>query len=131
MAWVALVAWIATAAGGLLLGGQWLRHGGLRQSAGIRTARLATHMALAVAGLVLWVVFLVTDDSLWAWWALFLLAGVVAVGVSMVVIWWRGSSGRDATELPAESAFPLPVVLLHGALGLTTLALVLASAISA
>ena len=123
MGWAALIVWITTAAGGLVLGGQWWRHGGTRQSSGIRPTRLATHVLLAVIGLSLWLAFLLADVSLLGVLAMVLLGGVIAVGVSMLLIWLRGRSGREATELPAETAFPLPLVLLHGVLGLTTLAL--------
>jgi manganese efflux pump family protein len=129
--WAALVAWITTAAGGLALAAQWVRHGGLRQGTGIRPARLVLHVLLAVAGLGLWVVFVVTGEPAWGWFGLALLAGVIGVGLSMLVIWLRGRSGKEATELPAESAFPVPLVLLHGALGLTTFVLALVAAITA
>jgi hypothetical protein len=121
MAWVALVAWIVTAAGGALLGASWLRHGGPEQESGISTARLASHVVPAVAGLGLWIAFVTTDSEGLAWTAVLLLVVVVAIGVSMLVLWLHGRSGTDHTELPAESSFPLPVIVAHGLLGATTL----------
>jgi hypothetical protein len=121
MTWIALIAWIATAAGGSVLGASWVRHGGLRQRSGIRTARLASHVLLAVGGLALWVAFLVTDAEALAWTAVALLVVVVGVGISMLILWLRGHSATGHTELPAETSFPLPVILAHGLLGATTL----------
>ena len=123
MAWVGLVAWAFTAGGGAVLGVLWLRHGGAHQRSGIRSPRLLTHIALAVSGLTLWFLFALTERAVWGWLALGLLAVVVAVGVSMLLLWLRGRSEHEATELPAETAFPLPVVLGHGVLGATTLVL--------
>jgi hypothetical protein len=121
MAWIALIAWVVTAAGGTILGRAWLRHGGPQQKSGIRTARLASHVGPAVVGLVLWIGFLATDSDALAWIAVAILVAVVAVGFSMLFLWLRGRSGVEQTELPAESSFPLPVIAVHGLLGATTL----------
>ena len=56
--WAALIAWIATAVGGATLFVQWLRHGGLHQHEGIRSPRLFSHLAIAVIGLLCWVIYL-------------------------------------------------------------------------
>jgi hypothetical protein len=130
MAWVALVSWIATALGGLVLATQWLRHGGRKEERGIGISRLAGHAALAVGGLVLWLIYALGDDKLFAWLAVAALAGVVGLGLWMFAIWLRGHSPRaHRTELPPETAFPVPLVLGHGFLGATTLVLALIAAI--
>jgi hypothetical protein len=130
MAWVALTAWILTTLGGSVLGLLWARHGGSRQSAGIRWPHLATQVALAVTGLVLWVVFAVGGDEILGWIALAVLAAVMVVGFSMVVLWLRGRAPKDKlTWLPAEAAFPLPLVVGHGLLALVTLLLGLLAAL--
>ena len=124
MQWAALVVWILTAGGGLVLATQWLRGDGLHQAAGIRAARLASHVVLAVIGLALWIAYVATEEEVLAWIAVALLVAVAVVGFSMFAIWLRGHSSRgEPTEMPAETAFPLPLVLGHGALGVTTLAL--------
>ena len=123
MEWAALVAWVATAFGGLALAAQWAHFGGLRQSEGIRWPRLLVHGLLAVAGLALWLVYALTESTAFAWLAVVLLVVVTAVGLSMFALWLRGKGGPEPTAMPAESAFPLPVVLLHGVLGTTTLVL--------
>ena len=65
MTTVALVLWLATAAGGATMAGIWLVHGGPAQHedgiARISPNRLASHAALAATGLVLWVFFAVAD----------------------------------------------------------------------
>ena len=130
MQWAALVVWILTAGGGLVLATQWLRRGGLRQEVGIRAARLGAHVVLAVTGLGLWIAFVVSEENPLAWIAVALLVAVAAIGFSMFATWLRGHSSRgEPTEMPAETAFPLPLVLGHGALGVTTLALSLLAAL--
>ena len=130
MEWAALVVWILTAGGGLVLATQWLRRGGSQQKVGIRTVRLASHVVLAVTGLALWIAYVVSEDDVLAWIAVVLLVAVAVLGFSMFAIWLRGHSSRgEPTEMPAETAFPLPLVLGHGALGVMTLTLSLLAAL--
>jgi hypothetical protein len=129
MQWAALVAWIVTALGGLVLALHWARHGGLAQREGLRTARLATHLGLAVLGLVLWIAYIGTDASVIAWLGVGLLLAVALVGVSMLLISLRGRTTTVRTEAPAEGVLPLPLVILHGALATTTLVLVTLAAL--
>jgi hypothetical protein len=119
--WAALVAWLLTALGGATMLVQWLRHGGARQSEGIRAARLLTHAGLAVAGLALWIAFLVSEEDILAWAAVVVLIFVGLIGATMFAIWIRGHNQRDHTLVTAETSFPLPVVVLHGMLALVTL----------
>jgi hypothetical protein len=128
MQWAALVAWLMTALGGLVLFMQWERGGGLKQKEGIRPARLLSHLALAIIGLVLWVTYLATDERDIAWIAVAILVAVAVLGVSMLMISLRGRTTTARTETPAEAMFPIPIVIAHGALGITTLLL---SALSA
>ena len=126
MTWVALVAWLATAVGGFTLGTQWISRGGAKDDRGIGIARLGLHAALAVGGLVLWIVYAFTGEKAFGWLALGALVLVIAIGLWMFAIWLRGRSPRDRrTDLPAETAFPVPVVLGHGFLAMTTVLLAL------
>jgi hypothetical protein len=130
VSWVALVAWIATAVGGLTLGAQWTSEGGPSDERGIGRARLGVHALLAIAGLVSWIVYTLGGDDVFAWIAVALLAIVIAVGLWMFTIWLRGRSPRaHRTELPAETAFPVPLVFVHGLLAVTTLVLALVAAL--
>ena len=123
MTWAALVAWLLTAAGGSVLFRTWLRHGGATQREGIRPARLLTHAGLAIAGLGLWIAFIATDESWLAWTAVTALAIVSAIGLLMLAGWLRGQNEARHTDLPAEAAFPLPIVIAHGGLALLTVTL--------
>jgi predicted membrane-bound mannosyltransferase len=128
MQWAALVGWLMTAVGGLVLFMQWERGGGLKQKEGIRAARLLSHMALAIIGLAVWVTYLATHEENIAWTAVAILAAVAILGVSMLMISLKGRTTTARTETPAEAMFPIPIVFAHGALGITTLLL---SALSA
>lgn len=123
MQWAALIAWIVTALGGLVLALHWARHGGLTQREGIRRARLAAHLVVAVVGLVVWIAYVGTDDALLAWIAVGLLVVVGLIGSSMLLISLRGRTTTIRTEAPAEGVLPLPLVILHGALAATTVVL--------
>lgn len=128
MEWAALLAWLVTALGGASLLVQWLRHGGLRQREGIRVSRLFAHAGLAVVGLGLWIGFVVSDEGVVAWVSVGLLVAVALLGATLFATWLRGQNRREHTTVPAETSFPVPVVLLHGALGVATLALAVLAA---
>jgi len=126
--WAALLAWLLTALGGASLLVQWLRHGGLRQREGIRFMRLFAHAGLAVVGVGLWIAFVVSGEVVFAWIAVGILVAVALLGATMFVIWLRGQNRREHTTVPAETSFPVPVALLHGVLGVSTLALAVLAA---
>jgi len=146
MATVALVAWALTAAGGFVMLGRWVARGGLRQqrtgASRLPAGAVFTHLALAAAGLVLWLLYLLVDADVLGWIALVLLVPVAALGFVMLARWWQvrraqvvpagaGSAGAAASgpvaEAPAERHLPVPVVVAHGLLAVVTLVLVLAT----
>ena len=138
MEWAALIAWVATAGGGFVLLAIWLARGGMRQGrepgARIRPALILSHFLLAATGLLLWIIYLVTDSDALAWIALVLLGIVAILGWTMFAIWYqRRQRGRVAEAVdpgtPAEQHFPVPVVALHGVLAVTTVVLVFLTAI--
>jgi hypothetical protein len=138
MEWAALIAWVATAGGGFVLLAIWLARGGMRQGrepgARIRPALILSHFLLAATGLLLWIIFLVTDSDALAWIALVLLGIIAILGWTMFAIWYqRRQRGRVAEAVdpgtPAEQHFPVPVVALHGVLAVTTVVLVFLTAI--
>lgn len=129
MRWAALVAWLVTAGGGSILLLTWLRHGGPSRREGIGLVRLSTHAGTALAGLACWIAFIATEDSWLAWVAVALLAVVSAIGLSMFVSWLRGRNEAQHTELPAEAAFPVPIVIAHGGLALLTVTLSVLAAV--
>jgi hypothetical protein len=139
MAIAALVTWLVTAGFGFFMLMRWVRRGGLRRGPEAAThfppAVVFTHFGLAAAGLVVWIFYVVSDSSVLAWAALADLALVAALGGFMVRRWTLdgrtamaagGSSPR--VEL-AEQHIPRPPVVLHGVFAVSTVVLVLLSAL--
>jgi hypothetical protein len=139
MKWAALIAWVITASGGFVLLSIWLMRGGMRQQqeAGnqIRPPLILSHFLLAAAGLVVWIIYLVNDKDALAWIAFAILAVVALLGWTMFAIWLRRRQARAAVSdvatpgTPAEQHFPVPIVGLHGVLAVTTVVLVLLTAL--
>jgi hypothetical protein len=138
MEWAALISWIVTAGGGFVLLGLWLRHGGMRQrepGRQIRPPLILGHFALAASGLVLWIVYLVTDSDALGWIAFAILVAVAVLGWTMFAIWWQRRQARAAAApastlgVPAEQHFPVSIVTLHGLLAVTTVVLVFLAAV--
>jgi hypothetical protein len=133
MEWAALISWIVTAGGGFILLTLWLRHGGMRQrqpGRQIRPPLILGHFALAATGLVLWVVYLASDNDALAWIAFVLLVVVAVLGWTMFAIWFPRRQARTTEAsvstpgVPAEQHFPVSIVTLHGVLAVTTVVLV-------
>ena len=144
MEWAALIAWIATAAGGFVMLAIWLSRGGMRQSADpgtrIRPPLILGHFLLAVTGLVIWIIYVATDSDALAWVAFVLLAVVALIGFTMFGIWYQrrqrgpvaatGVTGEPgSSDTPPEQHFPVAIVGLHGLLAVTTVVLVLLTAV--
>jgi hypothetical protein len=145
MKWAALIAWIVTAGGGFVLLAIWLQRGGMRQREGQRVIKpplILSHFALAATGLVIWIIYLVTDSDALGWIALVALGVVALLGFGMFSVWyWQrqqrgvaaagtasteaGTAAAGAPGVPAEQHFPVSIVALHGLLAVTTVALVL------
>src|ERR671910_606162 len=115
MEWAALISWIVTAGGGLVLLALWLRHGGMRQrepGRRIRPPLILSHFALAATGLVLWIIYVISDSDALAWIAFAILVAVALLGWTMFAIWWKRRKVRGAVApastpvVPAEQHFP-------------------------
>ena|SRR3981081_2719763 len=125
----ALVTWLVTAAGGATMLGMWLAHGGLRADAdqppALRPPMVFTHVLLAATGLVLWIVYLFTDNRPLAWVAFAVLVVVAVLGDLMFFHW------HEAWRRHAEGAarFPRVVVFGHGVFAVATVVLVLLTAL--
>src|SRR4051812_567136 len=93
----------------------------------IRPPLVMSPFLLAAAGLVLWIVYVVNDNTTFAWIALGALLVVALLGFSMFAVWLQRRRGRTdaAAQAPAEQHFPVSIVALHGLLAATTLVLVL------
>ena len=115
---------------------------------------ISGHATLAVAGLAVWVTYLITDNNQFAWATLAILTAVVSLGLTMAVRWiavYRasarpvrvraaavaGAAGSGAVAgvnagdrdrdvlVPPERHFPVTVVIGHGIFAAATVVLVL------
>ena len=132
----ALISWIATAAGGSVLLATWLTRGGPRQLHTGRTRLspkvMVAHVALAVIGLGVWTLSMLTDRAGLRWLALAVLPVVAALGISMLLLWLGGRgahAGIREPNTPAEQHFPIVVVVAHGLFAVVTVVLVALAAL--
>ena len=138
---VALITWLTTAAAGLYLLAIWLiEYDREFQSAAatrLPVPVISTHVLLAVSGLIVWVLYLITDVRQLAIAAALILVAVALLGLTMAFRWvavYRapGAAADDAhapVAVPPERHFPLPVVIGHGIFAVTTVVLVLLTAL--
>jgi hypothetical protein len=134
----ALITWIVTAFAGLYLLAVWLIENDVtHRGAASRLPGpvILGHVLLALTGLTVWVIYLLSHSALTGWAALGILVGIAALGLTMFTRWIpvhvayvaaEARSGRSREfDFPAERAFPLTVVVGHGLLAVTTVTLVL------
>ena len=142
----ALLTYLITATAGLYLLTIWL----IEYDQEFQTAAatrlpvpvISAHALLAVTGLAVWGVYLLTDRSRLTWAAVLILVLVAVLGFTMAIRWikvYRTSaapSGRGAqasrgagSTVPPERHFPVPVVIGHGLFAVATLTLILLTAV--
>ena len=148
MSIAALVTWLITAGFGSFMLIRWATSGGFRQVPGAGTnfprVRVFGHFGLAAAGLIIWIIYLVNGNTILAWIAAADLVLVALLGLLLVRQWTKdgraamASAARsDAAAAPpatgavdlAEQHIPRPPVVLHGVFAVSTVILVLLSAI--
>jgi manganese efflux pump family protein len=139
-----LISWFVTAFVGLYLLTVWLIENDVSQRA-VRSRLpgpvIGGHVLLALTGLVCWVVHLLFGSASWGWAALGVLGGVATLGLTMFTRWIpvhaaymaaEAAGSRSAeSDFPAERAFPVTVVTIHGVLAVTTVTLVLLTVLGA
>jgi len=156
MRFVALIVWFITALWGLYMLAVWLIENDATRE-GNAASRLPlpvilAHVTCALSGLVVWVAYLLLDRPVLAWAAVGILVAIALLGLTMFARWipvYRmtgdevavpvgaaaggtpgGASGAlPARELPAEGSFPLLVVLAHGTFAVSTVVLVVLTAL--
>src|SRR5919206_4882516 len=105
MEYAALVTWLVTAALGFVMLTAWVRNGGARAANGdvshFRPPVVFGHFLLAVAGLVIWLVYLVNDNSTLAWLAFVVLLVVAAIGDTLVLRWYKDRKGAGGSTARA------------------------------
>jgi hypothetical protein len=128
----ALITWVLAALAGVYLLMCSLANGGLRRQPTKVTRFPATltlsHLLLGMAGLVVWVVFLITKQTLYAWTAFGSLVIVALLGFVMLTRWLVGQGGRHARA--AEQEVPIGAVVVHGGVAIMTFVLVLFTALA-
>jgi hypothetical protein len=141
MSVVALFTWMITVFFGLILVIIWIIEYD-REFQSAAATRLPVpvifgHALLALGGLLLWISYLLLDEERLAWAAAAVLGAVAVLGLIMAARWFGvyraydapGPSLTRSTTAPPERHFPLPVVVSHGVLAVTTLVLVLLTAL--
>jgi hypothetical protein len=132
----ALFAWLLTVAGGLILLMIWIIEydSEFQSTAATRlpVPVISAHALLALGGLTVWFSYILIDQDRLAWISVAILGVVAALGVTMAARWVPvqrtyakpGPSLASRRAVPPERNFPVPVVIAHGLLGLTTIILV-------
>jgi hypothetical protein len=137
MSVAALFTWMVTILAGLILVVIWI----IEYDPEFQTAAatrlpvpvISAHALLGLGGLMLWIGYLLEDQEQLAWATVAALGTVAVLGLIMAARWigvYRavvdpGPSLTRSTTVPPERNFPLPVVVVHGILAVTTLVLVL------
>jgi len=141
MSVVALFTWMVTVLAGLVLLVIWIiEYDPEFQSAAatrLPVPVISAHALLGLGGLMLWISYLLLDQKGLAWATVAALGTVAVLGLIMAARWigvYRavGNPGPSLTRnvnVPPERNFPLPVVVAHGILAVTTLTLVLFTAL--
>ena len=144
MRFIALLVWFVTALWGLYMLAVWLiENDATRQDSApsrLPLPVILSHVTLAVSGLVVWVLYLLIDRPALAWAAVGILVAIAMLGFAMFARWipvYRTpvavggpQEGMLAVkEMPAEGNFPLVIVLAHGTFAVSTLVLVVLTAL--
>jgi len=143
MVFVALISWIMTVCAGLYLLAIWLIEYDISAPGGavskLPRTLISGHGVLASSGLLVWIGYLILDRDMLGWIALVTLGTVIVLGLTMLGRWIivrralaaalrahpRDVFARARVAAPAESHFPVPVVVAHGVLAFSTITLVL------
>lgn len=127
MAEATMFLWVLAAAAGLLMFGEWLSSSGEagKSRSHLPEPLLLTHLGMAAAGTLVWIVYLLVRSSTVAWTGFGLAAATVTLGTGLFVRWLPV---RESPEV-AESGFPVPVVAAHGAFATAIVVLTLLTAL--
>lgn len=160
MQYAALATWVVAAVLGFVMLATWVSHGGSRggEQSHFRPPVVYGHFTLAAAGLVIWLVYLVSDNTDLAWTAFAILIAVALIGDTLVLRWYkdRRTGGWGRTSFPggpqggsvtgrtpgdtitdpaagratlAEQHLSVALVALHGLFAVATIVLVLLTAL--
>jgi len=139
MSTAALFVWIATVLVGLVLLIIWLMEYDRDYQSAAATRLpvpvISTHALLGIGGLLVWGLYLITDEERLAWVTVADLGVVVLLGLIMAARWvgvYRAYGAPDSSPskvitVPPERHFPRSVVAIHGILAASAVALVVLS----
>ena len=139
MSTAALFVWIATVLVGLVLLIIWLMEYDQDYQSAAATRLpvpvISTHALLGIGGLLVWGLYLITDEERLAWATVADLGVVVLLGLIMAARWvgvYRTYAAPDSSPVkvitvPPERHFPRSVVAIHGILAASAVALVVLS----
>jgi hypothetical protein len=139
MSTAALFVWIATVLVGLVLLIIWLMEYDQDYQSAAATRLpvpvISTHALLGIGGLLVWGLYLITDEERLAWATIADLGVVVLLGLIMAARWlgvYRTYAAPDSSpskviSVPPERHFPRSVVAIHGILAASAVALVVLS----
>jgi hypothetical protein len=106
----ALIAWIVTALAGLYLLAIWLIEydPDFQRAAATRlpVPVVSSHVLLAVGGLGVWIMYLITNKDVFEWATIAILAFVASFGATMAVRWIGVVRAGPATRAPAVATRP-------------------------
>ena len=137
MSVAALFTWMVTIMAGLVLLVIWIiEYDREFQSAAatrLPVPVISAHALLGMGGLLLWISYLLLDQERLAWAAVCVLGAVALLGLIMAARWIRvhrayadpDPSMTRVVTVPPERHFPVPVVVTHGILAVTTIVMVL------
>jgi len=141
MSTFALYTWMVTVLAGLLLLVIWIMEYD-REFQSAAATRLpvpviTTHALLGMGGLLLWIGYLLVDKERLAWVAVVILGTAALLGLTMAARWIHvyrefadpGPALTRSVAVPPERNFPVPVVVSHGILAVTTIVLVVFTAL--
>ena len=103
----ALAAWVATMLAGSWLLAGWLVHGGLRRResrGGVPPAVIVGHFTLALAGLGVWIAFVVTGVAAVAWVAVGVILSIAGLGMATLAGGLPGAADADEPDSPGPAA---------------------------
>ncbi len=128
--------WMGTILAGLLLIGIWImeydREFQTAAETHLPVPVISAHALLGIGGLMLWIGYLLVDQDRLAYGAIAVLGTVALLGLIMAGRWigvYRAYANPDRASgstvtVPPERKFPVPLVVTHGLLAVTTIGLV-------
>ncbi len=143
MSVTALFTWMATILAGLLLLVIWIMEYDREFQSDVATRLpvpvISAHALLGMGGLIMWIGYLLVDQQRLAWATVVILVTAAFLGLIMAARWIHvyrafadpGPLLSRRSVVPPERHFPLPVVIGHGMLAVTTIVLVLFTALGA